>query len=73
MTHAGVRRRRNRGWAAFGKPGAQTRDEQDRPGAQQDDLPHKWFMGVLDRRFGGIRAPGGENRARERSSGIGAV
>jgi len=40
--------------AVFGKPGAQSRDEQDRLGARHDAAQHYWFMGFLDRFFGGI-------------------
>lgn len=39
-------------WARFGKPGAQTRDEQDRLMAAHDRTQHQWFMGFMDRLFG---------------------
>ena len=56
VTRAGFRRWQDRDWAAFGKPGAQTRDEQDRLGSQHDPAQHDWFMRFLDRLFGGERA-----------------
>jgi GMP synthase (glutamine-hydrolysing) len=39
-------------WAAYGKPGAQTRDAQDRLMMAHDHAQHAWFMGFLDRLFG---------------------
>jgi GMP synthase (glutamine-hydrolysing) len=53
VTPTGFRRWQSREWACFGKPGAQTREEQDRLGAEHDAAQHHWFMGVLDRLFGG--------------------
>jgi GMP synthase (glutamine-hydrolysing) len=54
VTPAGFRRWQSRDRAAFDKPGAQTRDEQDRLGPQHDLAQHNWFMGFLDRLFGAI-------------------
>jgi GMP synthase (glutamine-hydrolysing) len=54
VTRAGFRRWQEKPWAAFGKPGAQTREEQDRLGVLHDAAQHDWFMGFLDRLFGGI-------------------
>lgn len=54
VTPPGLRRWQNSEWAHFGKPGAQSRDEQDRLCAQHDAAQHKWFMGFLDRLFGAI-------------------
>ncbi len=38
-------------WAAYGKPGAQTREEQDRLGAEHDAKQAAWFHAFLDRLF----------------------
>lgn len=54
VTPAGFRRWQDRPWAAFGKPGAQTREQQDRLQAVHDAAQHAWFMGFLDRLFGGV-------------------
>ena len=54
VTRAGFARWQDRPWAPGGKPGVQTREEQDRLGAQHDAAQHDWFMGFLDRLFGGI-------------------
>jgi len=54
VTPTGFRRWQSREWACFGKPGAQNLDEQDRLGAEHDAAQHHWFMGFLDRLFGGI-------------------
>jgi len=53
-TRTGFRRWQDALWAAFGKPGAQTRARQDRLGERHDQAQHDWFMGFLDRLFGGI-------------------
>jgi GMP synthase (glutamine-hydrolysing) len=55
VTRTGFRRWQDRDWAAFGKPGAQSRAEQDRLAGHHDQAQHDWFMGFLDRLFGGIR------------------
>jgi GMP synthase (glutamine-hydrolysing) len=39
-------------WAAYGKPGTQSRDEQDRLMKLHDQAQHDWFMAFLDRLFG---------------------
>ncbi len=54
VTRAGFRRWQDRPWAPWGKPGVQTREQQDRLGARHDAAQHDWFMGFLDRLFGGI-------------------
>ena len=54
VTRAGFRRWQDRPWAPWGKPGVQSREEQDRLGARHDAAQHDWFMGFLDRLFGGI-------------------
>ena len=54
VTRTGFRRWQNRDWAAFGKPGAQTRAQQNRLAERHDQTQHEWFMGFLDRLFGGI-------------------
>ena len=46
------RRWQENSWAAYGKPGAQTRAEQDALMARHDRRQHVWFMGFLDRLFG---------------------
>jgi GMP synthase (glutamine-hydrolysing) len=54
VTRAGLRRWQDRDSAAFGKPGAQSRAEQDWLAARHDQIQHDWFMGFLDRLFGDI-------------------
>lgn len=54
VTRAGFRRWQDRPWAPYGKPGVQTREKQDRLGEAHDQAQHDWFMGFLDRLFGGI-------------------
>jgi len=54
VTQAGFRRWQDRPWAPWGKPGVQTREQQDRLGALHDAAQHDWFMGFLDRLFGDI-------------------
>ncbi len=51
VTRDGFRRWQNRPWAAFGKPGAQSRARQDELAAAHDQEQHDWFMGFLDRLF----------------------
>ncbi len=38
-------------WAPYDKPGAQSREEQDRLGALHDERQGAWFRGFLDRLF----------------------
>lgn len=52
VTIEGFRRWQNRPWAAWGKPGAQTREEQDRLMAEHDAAQAAWFYGFLCRLFG---------------------
>ena len=54
VTRSGFHRWQDAPWASFGKPGAQTREQQDRLGAEHDQTQHDWFMGFLDRLFGDI-------------------
>ncbi len=54
VTPEGFRRWQDAPWARYGKPGAQERDEQDRLMAAYDRAQHDWFMGFLDRLFGGV-------------------
>jgi len=51
-TLPGFRRWQQKAWAPWGKPGVQTREEQDRLGEQHDPAVHRWFTGFLDRLFG---------------------
>jgi GMP synthase (glutamine-hydrolysing) len=51
VTRAGFRRWQAAPWAAFGKPGAQIRAEQDRLGAAHDARQHAWFMSFLEGLF----------------------
>jgi GMP synthase (glutamine-hydrolysing) len=52
VTPAGFRRWQQSDWAFYGKPGAQTRAQQDAAMARHDAQQHQWFMGFLDRLFG---------------------
>jgi GMP synthase (glutamine-hydrolysing) len=54
VTRTGFRRWQNTKWASYDKPGVQTREDQDRLGEAHDQMQHDWFMGFLDRLFGGI-------------------
>lgn len=45
------RRWQDADWAAYGKPGAQDRDQQDRLAALHDAKQDAWFRGFLDRLF----------------------
>ncbi|GAB5469848.1 MAG: glutamine amidotransferase [Rhodospirillales bacterium] len=51
ITIAGLKRWQEAPWAAFGKPGAQSREEQDRLAAAHDAKQDAWFRGFLDRLF----------------------
>lgn len=51
-TPTGFRRWQESDWAAYGKPGAQSRARQDELMARHDPRQHLWFMGFLDRLFG---------------------
>lgn len=51
-TIEGFRRWQSRPWAAYGKPGAQTKAEQDRLMAEHDSAQADWFYGFLARLFG---------------------
>lgn len=55
VTIEGFRRWQERPWAAWGKPGAQTRQEQDRLMAEHDAAQAAWFYGFLGRLFGTAR------------------
>lgn len=52
ITVAGFRRWRDGDWAPWGKPGVQTRAEQDRLAAEHDPRQHAWLTGLLDRLVG---------------------
>ncbi len=52
VTSAGFRRWQEAPWAPYGKPGAQSRAEQDALQAEHDAAQHDWFMGFLDGLFG---------------------
>jgi GMP synthase (glutamine-hydrolysing) len=52
ITIAGFRRWQDRDWAPWGKPGVQTRAEQDRLAAEHDAAQHAWLTGLLDRLVG---------------------
>jgi GMP synthase (glutamine-hydrolysing) len=52
VTIEGFRRWQRRPWAAFGKPGAQTRAEQDRLMAEHDAAQAQWFYDFLAGLFG---------------------
>lgn len=54
VTTQGFRRWQAAPWAAYGKPGVQTREEQDALMAAHDQTQHDWFMGFLDRLFGPV-------------------
>ncbi len=56
VTRAGFRRWQDAPWADFGKPGAQTREQQDELGEAHDPAQHTWFMGFLERLFGTVFA-----------------
>lgn len=51
VTMAGFRRWQESPWAAYGKPGAQTRAEQDALMAEHDQRQEDWFHGFLTRLF----------------------
>jgi GMP synthase (glutamine-hydrolysing) len=52
VTIEGFRRWQGNDWAAFGKPGAQTREEQDALMTAHDARQADWFYGFLYRLFG---------------------
>lgn len=52
VTPNGFRRWQDSAWAPYGKPGVQSRAEQDRLMSQHDADQHRWFMGFLDAFFG---------------------
>ena len=51
-TIEGFRRWQSTPWAAYGKPGAQTREEQDALMPEADRRQAAWFYGFLERLFG---------------------
>lgn len=51
VTIEGFRRWQERDWAAYGQPGAQTREEQDRLMMQHDAAQAGWFYAFLRRLF----------------------
>lgn len=52
VTIEGFRRWQAAPWAAYGKPGSQSRAEQDRLMIEHDARQADWFYGFLDRLFG---------------------
>ncbi|MEL6998907.1 MAG: glutamine amidotransferase [Pseudomonadota bacterium] len=54
VVEAGFRRWQNGDWAHFGKPGAQTREEQDALLPVHDPVMGAWFNGFLDRLFANV-------------------
>ncbi|MGI9117087.1 MAG: glutamine amidotransferase-related protein [Gaiellales bacterium] len=52
VTIEGFRRWQNDTWAAYGEPGAQTREEQDRLMLEHDAAQAEWFYGFLESLFG---------------------
>jgi GMP synthase (glutamine-hydrolysing) len=57
QTPAGFRRWQSQNRASYGRPGAQTREQQDALMAEHDRSQHGWFMSFLHRLFGpGIAA-----------------
>ena len=61
VTPAGFRRWQQSEWASYGKPGAQSRAQQNEAMARHDLRQHKWFMGFLDRLFGAAAAKAAES------------
>ena len=55
VTIEGFRRWQNVPWAMYGKPGAQTREEQNRLMYAHDARQAEWFYGFLSRLFGSRR------------------
>lgn len=64
VTIAGFQRWQGTDSAHYGKPGAQTKAEQDSLAAEHDGGQHRWFMGFLESFFG--EAVGRCNRATDR-------
>ena len=56
VTIEGFRRWQASDWAAYGKPGAQTRAEQDVLMLEHDAAQATWFYGFLEQLFGSVRA-----------------
>jgi GMP synthase (glutamine-hydrolysing) len=54
VTRIGFRRWQESDWAPYGKPGAQTREEQDTLAQVHDGRQHAWLMNFLDRLFGDV-------------------
>lgn len=52
VTIEGFRRWQNADWAAYGQPGAQTREEQDALMLAHDAAQAEWFYGFLESLFG---------------------
>jgi GMP synthase (glutamine-hydrolysing) len=51
VTPAGFRRWQQAPWARYGKPGAQSQEEQNRLMARHDARQDRWFVSFLDRFF----------------------
>ena len=56
QTIEGFRRWQNADWAAYGQPGAQTREQQNLLMARHDEAQAEWFYGFLDTLFGSATA-----------------
>jgi GMP synthase (glutamine-hydrolysing) len=52
VTRAGFKRWQNNPHGAYGKPGAQSREQQDRLAATHDPAQGAWFTAFLDKLFG---------------------
>ncbi len=52
VTREGFRRWQEEDWAGYGKPGAQTREQQDTLAGEHDPAQHRWFMGFLNEFLG---------------------
>lgn len=52
VTIEGFRHWQGLPWAGYGRPGVQTREEQELLMVAHDQTQHAWFMGFLDRLFG---------------------
>ncbi len=56
VTLEGFRRWQEADWASYGKPGAQTKAQQDVLAPEHDPAQHRWFMGFLTDFLGERRA-----------------
>lgn len=56
VTPQGFRRWQDAAWARYGKPGTQSREEQDKLMDAHDEAQHAWFMSFMERLFGKVAA-----------------